>query len=677
MTALPAPLPTCSDPTRLLTYVNPVGFTDGLPHTNPDPFVLRFRGVYYCYATGNRGVTLGRSANLVEWTDLGYALELEGRSDFWAPCVCYAQGRFWLYVSSRPAGTEDPHEERLMVAVAEVAEGPFEPVSQLADDFLIDPHVVREADGSFSILYASNVLSSADGRIGTRVVVDELVGMTSLAGRPRPAVTASLEQELFARNRFGDGRDWYTLEGPTYLKRNGRHYLTYSGNAYTGTDYFIGYAVGTDPAGSLIRDLAWAKQPDLSTYSPLIRRSDDVEGTGHNSVVKAPNLVDDWIVYHGRDAHDLLDPTTEQRVMYVDRLLTDGPRLVTPAPTSTPQAAPAGPTVWADFQDPRIPDGWTETSGGFVFGDGSARTERDVPALLEQTACLDSFVGEVYVRTRRPGSGRFGVRLALPGTGVVVDVLLDPAAAVVSALVQNGAGATTVAAAHLEQPRSAAWRRLGLRRTPRHLEVSLDDLEVLRIALPPGATRLGLFADHASAEFSALTLTAHLELHGDELAELADELDADRGAVLRGGGLCGGGDDAAIELRSRPLATPVSTAFELELLDRDGSVTHDLAVDDGDAHVVVQLTSDGYRIDSVRHGETISEVDGEEVPTHTTLRSLITQDAVVLTIGTGTHHFPIPAHSRILARTTLSRAIVRTHERTDLPPGTQHHRTTR
>ena len=37
------------------TYCNPVPFSDGKIHTNPDPFVLRWCGRYYCYASDEHG----------------------------------------------------------------------------------------------------------------------------------------------------------------------------------------------------------------------------------------------------------------------------------------------------------------------------------------------------------------------------------------------------------------------------------------------------------------------------------------------------------------------------------------------------------------------------------------------------------------------------------------------
>ena len=44
------------------TYCNPVPFSDGKIHTNPDPFILRWCGLYYCYAVSYTHLTLPTKA---------------------------------------------------------------------------------------------------------------------------------------------------------------------------------------------------------------------------------------------------------------------------------------------------------------------------------------------------------------------------------------------------------------------------------------------------------------------------------------------------------------------------------------------------------------------------------------------------------------------------------------
>ena len=80
-------------------------------------------------------------------------------------------------------------------------------------------------------------------------------------------------------------------------------------------------------------DMEWRKYPDEYTWTPLLKKNDVVEGTGHNTVAKAPNLFEDWIVYHGRDIEEGLRQGTEQRNMRIDPLLYFEDRMVCPGPS--------------------------------------------------------------------------------------------------------------------------------------------------------------------------------------------------------------------------------------------------------------------------------------------------------------------------------------------------------
>lgn len=325
-------------------FSNPVSFDDG-SHTNPDPYVARFLGLYYCYSTDDAGVQVSVSEDLVAWEYKGFAYVEEGRHSYWAPCVVYRNGTFYMYVSNREVGEEDSHRQRMRVATATDPLGPFTYRHTMKDTFCIDADVVIGTDGQPVMFYATNDATGASAeRAGTAVVVDRMDDMLHLAGRPRPVIVPTLDEEIFARNRFGDGRDWHTVEGSTYVTFRDKAYMTYSGNAYEREDYFVG--VSSASLNAPIDELEWTKQPDDETFAPLLRRTGDVEGTGHNSITVAPNLVDPWIVYHGRDAHTPLDPSREQRVMRIDPLVFRGGQLECDGPSSTPIPRPARPDVF-------------------------------------------------------------------------------------------------------------------------------------------------------------------------------------------------------------------------------------------------------------------------------------------------------------------------------------------
>lgn len=329
-----------------MQYTNPVSYSGPTP-TNPDPYVLRYIGTYYCYSTDESGVRVSTSPDLVTWRDEGLCFQESGSRAYWAPCVVYRNGIFYLYVSTRPADIDDPHFQRMRVATSDDPLGPFRFERVMADTFCIDADVVIDEQGDAFMFYATNdAVGASTGRAGTCVVLDRMNDMMHLAGAPRPVIVPTLDEEIFAENRFGDGRNWHTIEGSTYVTYRDRAYMTYSGNAYVREDYFVG--VTSADLVAPIDALRWTKQPDDSTYAPILRRSADVEGTGHNSITFAPNLVDPWIVYHGRSAHEPLTPGVEQRVMRIDPLEFANGRLECDGPSSTARPAPALPDIRID-----------------------------------------------------------------------------------------------------------------------------------------------------------------------------------------------------------------------------------------------------------------------------------------------------------------------------------------
>ena len=312
------------------TYTNPV-----YPGSFADPFVLRHEGWYYAYGTDTiadspRAFEVLRSRDLVTWNSLGRCLGdlVRTSRDYWAPEVAEHDGRFYLYYS---VGVGDVGHS-IRVATATRPEGPFTDTGRVLtphERFAIDAHPFRDADGAWYLFYARDVL---DGdRIGTSIAVDRLVDMVTLAGEPRPVLRATADWQLFAAGREIYERvvDWYTLEGPFVVRRNGRLWLFYSGGAWTGPGYGVSYAVAGHPLGP------WT-EPAPNGPAVMRSRRGELEGPGHNSVVVGPDGAD-YLVYHAWDrAHTA-------RRMCVDRLewTADGPR--TQAPTILPQPVPTPP----------------------------------------------------------------------------------------------------------------------------------------------------------------------------------------------------------------------------------------------------------------------------------------------------------------------------------------------
>lgn len=310
------------------TFTNPVH-----PEYFADPFVLRHRGTYFAYGTGtarhdDHVFEILRSTDLVTWTSAGHAMTaVDGLApeDHWAPEVAERDGRFYLYFS---VGVGDRHHS-IRVATADEPTGPFRydgTVLTPDERFAIDPHPFQDDDGQWYLYYARDVLEGE--RVGTALVVDRLLDMSRLANEPTPVLGASSDWQLFRARRpmYGAIYDWYTLEGPFVVKRGGRYWCFYSGGAWTSAAYGVSWAVAEAPLGPFT-------EPVTDGPAVLRSRPGELEGPGHNSVVRGPDG-EDYLVYHA------WDPDHTARRMCIDRITwaDGGPR--TTGPTLGPQPVP-------------------------------------------------------------------------------------------------------------------------------------------------------------------------------------------------------------------------------------------------------------------------------------------------------------------------------------------------
>lgn len=324
---------------KINKFCNPVTFSDGKRHTNPDPFILRWCGEYYCYATDEVGVKVSRSEDLTHWTYLGYAISEKDHREYWAPSVIYINGKFYMYYSNISENEGECHEECLKLAVSDKPEGPFVWKKTFFNKFSIDSHPVIWNEKLY-MFYSVNDWIGTDEKIaGTCILVDEMLSPEQFAGRPKAVILPGIEQEIFAKNRFGDGRDWYTIEGAAPIVRGRHFWVLYSANAYVNEDYFIGSTVA-DFRESLMA-MEFCKYPSDKEWHPLLKKNEMVEGSGHNTVEKAPDMMEEWIIYHGRNAEEEIQQDIEQREMHIAPLRFNGKDIICLGPTTKEQDCPA------------------------------------------------------------------------------------------------------------------------------------------------------------------------------------------------------------------------------------------------------------------------------------------------------------------------------------------------
>lgn len=261
----------------------------------PDPYVIKSKNVYYMYCTGVEGVDVYTSSDLLTWNYIGICFSLPSHKEYWAPSVIELDNTFYMYVSCVKESSIDMHEQTMLVATSSSPTGPFIKHGDLVKPFSIDSHIVKNDEGLY-LFYSTNNYNSK--RIGTVIVVDKMKNPFEVEGNPKRIISASIVEEMFKKNRFGDGKDWYTIEGAFYLKKGDYHFVFYSGNCFENEHYFISYAVCKSNSNKL-NELEYVKYPSEKIYSPLFAKNETEEGTGHCSILEEKGKY--YLFYHGRD----------------------------------------------------------------------------------------------------------------------------------------------------------------------------------------------------------------------------------------------------------------------------------------------------------------------------------------------------------------------------------------
>ena len=298
-------------------------FTNSIMGRCADPCVLRYNGKYYVYCTypsnrrtGECGIGLYSSSDLVHWRDHGFALTQDdswGNENFWAPAALEKNGVFYLYYSA---------ETQVCVATADSPEGPFKQKDKkplLKDTIRIDPYILKDDDGQYYIYY----VHFGDGNeIWGAKLNDDMM-----------SVDKSSIQLMIKPDQPWECHQAPVTEGPEIIKHNGMYYLTYSGSHFQSPNYAVGYAVSDSPLGP------WKKYEN----NPVLRKTAAVHGPGHHCLTESPDGTERFIIYHCHKEPGTVSP----RKMAIDRFYfipqENGPDIMqVHGPTSSPQPIPSG-----------------------------------------------------------------------------------------------------------------------------------------------------------------------------------------------------------------------------------------------------------------------------------------------------------------------------------------------
>ena len=270
-----------------------------------DPFVFRYNGMYYLYATTSNGFVRGyQSEDMIHWEKVnngeltpGYVYDYSrdpnrpASSNPFAPEVTYYNGNFYMIMS--PSGNGH------YVLKSKNPDGPFEAVSGNIGHSIDGHYFIDNNDGEDEVY----MFYAGGGGINITKMEKDFYSLKKENGSTREVTL--LEAKIGGWN-----------EGPYMLKKDGNYYLTFTGSHYLTPSYRVDYAFV--PSGEDIM-----KNSSYTNKGHVLVNTDNRQfmATGHSSTVLGPDLDSYYIVYHNLTS-------SNQRFYNFSRLSFNGARMV-------------------------------------------------------------------------------------------------------------------------------------------------------------------------------------------------------------------------------------------------------------------------------------------------------------------------------------------------------------
>ncbi|MDR0505779.1 MAG: family 43 glycosylhydrolase [Dysgonamonadaceae bacterium] len=303
------------------TWTNPLTLSGELvPHGIGDPYILKYKGVYYLYASNDteQALRCWTSKNLINWSDAVICSTDPTIVVAYAPEVIYWNGTFYMYTS--------PWGNGHYVLTSTSPTGPFTVATGNLGK-VIDGSVFIDDDGKMYFYHA-------DG--------------AGIFGCPMPTPT-SIGTDV----NLGAQMNGQWTEGPCVFKRNDLYYLLYTGNHVLSQGYRIDYATNTtNPIGKYT--------PQAAQNPVLIKSEGAFSGVGHGTAFIGPDLDTYYFTYHNLDKTGGGQP---YRKYNFDRIAWNGDKMSILGPTNWAQQAPQL-AVTDYFDRNEIGEKWIMPSGG-------------------------------------------------------------------------------------------------------------------------------------------------------------------------------------------------------------------------------------------------------------------------------------------------------------------------
>jgi beta-xylosidase len=343
---------------NLTTYTNP------LPVTLGDPYVLFTDATYYMYGTGGRtGFPAYKSTDMVNWQPLGqvYTADVSKAwcvGSFWAPEVFKVKNKFYMFFSAQWRNNPTKEQENFRIGVA-VADNPAGPFVDYSDRPVFDPgypiidaDVFFDTNGRIYLYYSrccykhpveSELATMAKEKGWFNEIEESWVygvelkpDFSGTIGEPvlllRPPTSLNDKQTEWESRSITSrevNRRW--TEGSLTFKKDNLYYIMYSANNFAGQNYAVGYGTSKSPLGP------FTKASNNPVLEKNTAKGGTVTGTGHNTITYSPDGKEMFIVYHARTT-----ATGNARVIFIDRMHVKDGEITVDGPTTTPQRAPSG-----------------------------------------------------------------------------------------------------------------------------------------------------------------------------------------------------------------------------------------------------------------------------------------------------------------------------------------------
>lgn len=336
------------------TFRNPL-------NPGPDPYMTHFKGNYYLTTTQGGSIRMWRSPSLstlltadpvTVWTDT----DPSRNRNIWAPEFYRFGDRWYLYYTADD-GIDDHHRLYVLESDGDDPAGPYHFKAKLtppnhASDFAIDPAVFQH-NGRLYLAYSGINQYQHNG--------------LNVAPMANPYTVSGNAVALDAAGGCPEVR-----EGPEFLNRNGRTWMTYS-TCDTGKPDYQVWMLSLPNGGDPLRPASWTQH-----NGPLFSRADDrgVYGPGHHAFFKSPDGTEDWMVYHAKttSTYTYTDRTTRaQKITWnADGSPNLGRPLALGATQDLPSGDPGSGTYWINDDGRSSGAGTVAYTGTWNSGTGCA-----------------------------------------------------------------------------------------------------------------------------------------------------------------------------------------------------------------------------------------------------------------------------------------------------------------